>query len=79
MPSSYSKELDTLAKIDRFGIMAILGRPTFYFGELRRLILAENILYAYRDRRKSENWAEWTESNPIMAKVLFEIEKELDE
>lgn len=77
LPSSYCRELDLLAKIDRFGIKAILGRDVFYYGELRRLILAENIRDAYRARAKSENWVTWSTSNPIMAKILVDIEKDL--
>jgi hypothetical protein len=68
--------LDVLAKIDRFGVKAILGRDSFYFGELRRLIFAENIYKAYHARISSDNWAAWAEKNPVMAKILFELEKE---
>lgn len=74
--SSYSKELDLLAKIDRFGVKAVLGHATLYYGEIRRMILAENIYNAYHARRRSENWAAWAEKNPGMAKILFELEKE---
>lgn len=64
-----------LAKIDRFGLEAITGRRQFYYGELRRLILAENIVTAYQTRKRSENWAAWAENNPVMAKILAEAEK----
>ena len=77
LPSGYSKELDLLAKIDRFGVQAILGRNVLYLGELRAMIFAENILYAYRERHRSENWAEWADKHPHMAKLFFEIEGEL--
>lgn len=76
LPVAYSKELDLLAKIDRFGVRAVMGRNTLYYGETRRMILAENIYNAYHARRRSENWAEWAEKNPAMAKILFELEKE---
>ena len=78
--SRYSRELDLLRKIDRFGVRAILGRDTLYYGELRRMILAENIYNAYFSRKNSEKtgggWAAWSEKNPVMAKILFELESE---
>jgi len=63
-----------LQKIDRFGVEAILGRRQLYFGETRRMILAENIATAYRARKQSENWAQWAQANPIMEKILIETE-----
>ena len=72
----YSRELDLLSKIDRFGLKAILGRDTFYHGELRHMIFAENIHTAYHARRNASSWAEWAERNPVMSKILFEIEKD---
>lgn len=71
----YSQEIDTLNKIDRFGIEAIIGRRQFYYGELRRMILAENIVNAYRTRAKSSNWPAWVQENPVMADILMEAEK----
>lgn len=71
----YSKELDTLAKIDRFGLEAIYGRKTFYYGELRCLMIAENIHYAYHTRKTSKDWSDWTAKNPTLAALLFEAEK----
>jgi len=47
----------------------------FHFGELRRLIVAENIVNAYRDRSQSQNWAQWTSQNMGMAELLAEAEK----
>jgi hypothetical protein len=71
----YSRELDILAKIDRFGIEAILGRRVLYYGELRRMILAENIVIHYRRRAASSNWAAYALDNPEMAQILLEAEK----
>lgn len=68
---AHSPELTMLAQIDRFGLEAITGRRQFYFGELRRLIIAENIVNAYRARASAENWAVWAMENPIMAKLLL--------
>ncbi len=64
-----------LQKIDRFGPEAITGRRQFYYGELRRLVYAENVIKAYQHRQGSANWAEWAQSNPILAAILSEAEK----
>lgn len=64
-----------LAKIDRFGLEAITGRRQFYFGELRRLIIAENIVNAYRGRSRADSWAAWANENPGMAELLAEVER----
>ena len=71
----YSREIDLLAKIDRFGIEAVLGRKTFYVRELRCLILAENIVHAYKIREASSNWAAYALDNPEMASILVEAQK----
>jgi len=54
---------------------AVTGRRVLYFGELRRLTYADNIYNAYFQRAQSNNWAEWTESNPVLATILAEAEK----
>ena len=64
-----------LAKIDRFGIEAITGRKQFYFGELRRLIAAENIVTAYKSRAHAPDWAAWVRDNPLLAELLLDAEK----
>jgi len=53
----------------------VLGRKTFYYGELRCLILAENIASAYNARKAATNWAEWVAQNKTMSEILFETEK----
>jgi hypothetical protein len=54
---------------------AVTGRKVFYYSELRRLILAENIVKAFYDRAKAKDWAKWTQENPVLADLLFEAEK----
>ena len=66
--------MDVLQKIDRFGVMAVMGRPVLFFGELNRMIYAENVVAAYRSRPR-DNWAEWTDKNPVLARLLAEAEK----
>jgi hypothetical protein len=70
----YSVEIDTLNKIDRFGLEAITGRRQFYFGELRRLVVAENIVNAYQSRAKSQSWAAWANENKVMSSLLNDAE-----
>lgn len=67
--------MDTLHKIDRFGLEAITGRRQFYHGELRRLVIAENIVSAYRERAAAKNWSQWTQDNERLANLLFEAEQ----
>ena len=54
---------------DRFGVQGAFGRP-LYLNEMREITIAENVEHAYRERKASGNWAEWTEKNPDMAAVL---------
>lgn len=72
---SHSRELETLYRIDRFGVKAVLGRDVLYWSETRRMIVAEKVYKAYHSRRQSGNWAEWSEKNPVLAKLLFDVEK----
>lgn len=70
----YSIEIDTLYKIDRFGVGAVMGRNVLYYGEMRRMIVAENIVKSYQSRARAENWAAWVEENTAMANLLAEAE-----
>lgn len=63
-----------LQKIERFGLEAITGRRQFFYGELRRLIVAENIVQSYRSRAQTENWGEWAVKNKDMARILADVE-----
>ncbi len=71
----YCTEIDTRAKIDRWGVEAITGRRQFYFGELRRMIAAENIVTAYKSRAHAENWVAWARDNSVLASLLVDAEK----
>jgi hypothetical protein len=70
-----SKEIDKLRKIERFGLKAITGREVFFHHELRRMVCAENIVIAYRDRSRASNWATWANENHALANILLEAEK----
>ena len=66
--------MDMLHKIDRWGLEAITGRRQFYFGELRGLIAAENIVTAYKSRAHATDWAAWVRDNPLLAELLIDAE-----
>jgi hypothetical protein len=52
-----------LRYVDRFGAQAVFGR-TPGAGELKSMIIAENIVNAYNSRANAGNWAEWAGENP---------------
>ncbi len=62
-------ELVLARTVERFGTQAVFGR-ILSFHEIRMMTLAENVMNAYQERKRSENWAEWAEKNPGMAHVL---------
>lgn len=68
----YSKEMEKLYRIERFGLKAITGRDVFYHGEFLNLVAAKNIVFAYQSSQRAANWAEWSESNPDLAEILVE-------
>ena len=69
-----SMELIQLNYIDRFGAQAVMGRNLGYL-ELRHMVLAENVLNAYNNRAKSQEWATWAKENPEQAELLAEAVK----
>lgn len=68
----YSYEIDLANRIDRYGVHATMGRPVLYDKEQKLLALAENIVYAYRDRQASQNWGAWAIENPNLSRLLNE-------
>lgn len=69
-------ELRLLDYIDRFGVVAVMGRPTLGAGEMTRMVMADNVRNAYlsrsayRDGNGQVNWSEWTQMHPQLAKIL---------
>ena len=49
-----------------------------YYGEMRRLIIAENIVFAYRSKKAAETkgggWGKWAEEHPQLDRLLSEAE-----
>jgi len=68
------EELILLGYIDRFGAQAILGR-TLSAREVRAMVLAENVMRAYRTRKAAQNWVEWAKQHPEDNALLNEAMK----
>ena len=68
--------LKLLDYIDRFGVQAVMGRPTLGAGEMQAMIMADNVRRAwlsrnaYRDKDGNANWAEWAEAYPDLSEIL---------
>ena len=62
-------ELVLAWSIDRYGVEAIFGRP-LSFQEVRTMTLADNVYSAFKERARSENWAEWAGKFPDKARLL---------
>lgn len=55
--------------LNRFGAQAVLGRP-MGAGEMRRIVVAENIVNAYRNRQAADDWVKWAQDYPDEAALL---------
>jgi len=73
-----SPEIRLSEAIDRYGVMATLGRPVLYAHEYYAMRAAEAIVNGYRSRERAENWVAWQNEYPDMAKLLFEAERLLN-
>ena len=62
-------ELVLARSVDRYGVQAVFGR-TLSFHEIRMMSLADNIVNAYQERKRSDNWAQWAEANHGKAELL---------
>lgn len=63
-----------MAYIDRFGVMAVLGRQVLSYNEIQRMILSENIINSYRSRQAAENRGKWAEENSNADDMLNKLE-----
>lgn len=71
------RELADLSYIERFGVSAVYGRSFLSYGEIQRMMVAENIVQAYLSRKAAQNgtnWAKWAAENPRADDLLKEIE-----
>jgi hypothetical protein len=57
---------------------AVTGRKVLYYSELRHMIVAENIVTAYRNREASTSdpggWGKWAQDHPALEKILIDAE-----
>lgn len=63
------KEIRLARCLDRFGAQAVMGR-TLSANEVNRIMAAEAVIAAYRNRAKAENWAAWAGEYPNDAELL---------
>lgn len=55
--------------VSRFGAQAVFGRQ-LGMGEMRRILVVENVINAYHSRARAENWAQWAAQNPDGSRIL---------
>jgi len=65
------EELILLGYIDRFGAKAVMGRA-LSAREIRGMVLAENVVNAYKERQAASDWTIWTDNNKDKARLLNE-------
>ena len=68
---SQPEELILLGYVDRFGAQAVLGRA-LSAKEIKGMVLAENVVKAYRERQAASDWATWARDNDSKANLLNE-------
>lgn len=47
-----------------------MGDRVLSTGEMLRMLRAETVVKAYREREKAQNWAEWAKRNESEAAIL---------
>ena len=67
-------ELTELSYIDRFGVMAVYGRQVLSYGEMQKMLAAENVIRAYRSRQSAPNRGKWAQENQDADGLLNDIE-----
>jgi hypothetical protein len=56
--------------IEQFGVEAVTGRKTLTPKEITGMKIAGLVIRLYKEREKSESWAEWTNKHPDENRVL---------
>jgi hypothetical protein len=65
-----------ITPIERYGVEAVTGCKTIAVRLYRDMLMAHNIIEAYKQRQAAESWAEWTFDNPDSSEMLEEARKE---
>jgi hypothetical protein len=60
--------------IDRFGAEAVMGRRPSA-NEMRRMVLAENVITSYRDSKQASSLADWIKHNHDRFRLLKDAEE----
>ena len=71
-----SPEIRLAGQIERFGVLAVMGRTILFAREYYAIRAAEVIVSAYRSRAKSDNWAAWANEHPELSQILFDAQQE---
>ena len=74
-----SHEMEMLKRIERFGVHAVMGRPVLYEREIRRMVMAQNLVNGYRERARAASWDAWLAENKDMGNLLFLAQRLCDE
>ena len=61
-PVELSPELSLLVNINKYGVDAVMGRVLGH-NEILCMNTAENIISAYNERSKAEDWVKWAEES----------------
>lgn len=62
-------ELQAFEAVEQFGAQAVFGR-VMGAGEIRRMMVAHNVVQAYESRAQADNWSEWASQYPKAAELL---------
>jgi hypothetical protein len=73
-----SNESTLLGYIDRFGAQNVLGRP-LGLGEIRRMIITENIIAWYSEMENAANWIAYSQEHPGRFALLEEARELAEE
>jgi hypothetical protein len=62
--------LRTAKAIEQFGVEAVTGRSVLTYREITGMKVAGLIVRLYKERERSESWAEWANKHPDEAGLL---------
>lgn len=63
------RRLEVLHLVKLFGAHSIYGRPIGYH-EVRDMLMQADVVSAFQEREKENNWAAWAVNNPYKSKLL---------
>jgi len=72
-------ELRNIRLIDRFGVEAIKNRSYLSKREVESMLLCENVVNRYNDRKDAETWATWISEHKEEQEMLEHARKQAEE